>query len=44
MTLFSNYFSPEKVVRVWDVVFVDKLDALLKIALAILKINEAKCL
>lgn len=42
LTLFSNYFEIEIVLRIWDIYFVEGRKTIFRIALAILKVNEIK--
>lgn len=44
LSLFTDCLPVETLFRVWDVFFVDGMDVLFRVALAILKINEAELL
>jgi len=44
LSLFTDCLPVETLFRVWDVFFVDGMDVLFRVALAILKINEADLL
>jgi hypothetical protein len=44
LSLFTDCLPVETLFRVWDVFFVDGMDALFRIAIALLKINEAELL
>jgi len=44
LSLFTDCLPVETLLRVWDVFFVDGMDVLFRVALAILKINEAELL
>lgn len=43
-TLFSYNFDFDITARIWDIVLVDGLDYLFKVALALLQINQSKLL
>lgn len=44
LSLFTDCLPVETLFRVWDVFFVDGMDVLFRVALAILKVNEAELL
>lgn len=44
MTLFASYFPLDVVLRIWDVYFTEGRKTIIRVSLAILKINEQKLL
>lgn len=40
LTLFGNFFKIDATVRVWDIILTEKITGLIKLALAVIKINE----
>ena len=44
LTLFSDYFPQEVVVRIWDIYFQEGRKTIFRFAIALLKINEEELL